>query len=289
MRNVSATVADLPANVGRIFANPPAGRSETVEAGGYAWHTAEWGVPSDPPVVMVHGVTSNLDTFWRVAPCVSAAGRRVIAVDLPGHGLTQGWRGRHRHAETAADLAGLIRAAGIDRPDLAVVGHSWGAMTVASLPAAGLRPDRMILLDPPALTRGQILPLTADPTEQRYENMDTAIGVIRDSGVSWSEEDIRAKAMALTQIDEGAVQAIYLENIYDGGSAALSDPAAMGVPTWIIRGDPSQGGLIADVHASGLADLVGADHFITVVGAGHSPQRTHPEATILAILRALEA
>ena len=31
----------------------------------------------------------------------------------------------------------------------------------------------------------------------------------------------------------------------------------------------------------------GSDHVITISGAGHSPQRTHPEATILAILRAL--
>lgn len=288
MTNLTATVDDLPAGVAQVLADPPAGRRIVVEASGYAWHTGEWGDPADPPVVMVHGVTSNLETFWRVAPCVSAVGRRVVAVDLPGHGLTNGWRGRHRHAETAADLAGLIRAMDLDRPDLAVVGHSWGAMTVASLPAAGVRPQRLILLDPPALTREEIVPLTEDPTEQRYEDVDAAIDAIRDAGVTWSDRDIRAKAEALTQIDEAAVRAIYLENDYDAGLAALSDPAAERISTWIIRGDPTSGGLIADEHASALIERVGADQFVTIPGAGHSPQRTHPEATVLAIFRALE-
>ena len=85
------------------------------------------------------------------------------------------------------------------------------------------------------------------------------------------------------------MSSIYLENgDYDAGLAALSDPAATGIPTWIIRGDPSQGGLIADEYVAALAAPVGEDHFATIAGAGHSPQRTHPEATILAILLALD-
>ena len=98
-----------------------------------------------------------------------------------------------------------------------------------------------------------------------------------------------AKATGLTQIDNAAVRAIYLENgDWDAGLAALSDPAARDIPIWIIRGDPAQGGLIADEHVAALAARVGEDHFVTITGAGHSPQRTHPEATILAILQALD-
>lgn len=103
---LTATPDDLPAAVAAAFVNPAPGRPVTVEASGYAWSTAEWGEPSHPPVPLVHGVTSNLETLWRVGPCVAAAGRRVVTVDLPGHGRTGGWRGRHRWAETAEDLAG---------------------------------------------------------------------------------------------------------------------------------------------------------------------------------------
>ena len=241
-----------------MLADPPPGTARIVQACGYAWHTVEWGQPSDPPLLLVHGVTSSSETFWRVGPCLAADRRRVVAVDLPGHGRTGGWRGRHR----------------------------W--MAAAALPAAGLRPERLVLLDPPALRLAALVPLTQDPTERRYENVADAIEAIRASGVSWSEGDIQAKAIALTQIDETAVRAIYLENgDYDAGMAALSDPAALDIPAWVIRGDPAEGGLIADEHVPALAERVGSGHVITIAGAGHSPQRTHPEATILAILRAL--
>ena len=271
-----------------MFADPPAASPFDVEASGYSWHMLGWGEPGDPPLLLVHGVTSSSETFWRVGPCLAAAGRRVLAVDLPGHGRTGGWRGRHRWIETAEDLAGLIRASGLDRADLAVVGHSWGAMTAAHLPTAGLRPERLVLLDPPALPIAGLVALTQDPTERRYEDVANAIDAVRASGAVWSEGDIRAKALGLTQINEDAVRAIYLENgDWDAGLGALSDPAAAGTPTWIIRGDPGQGGLIADEHVPALAERVGEDHIITIAGASHSPQRTHPEATILAILQAL--
>ena len=289
MRAVTAGIDDLPVSVRAVYADPPPGSAGVVDAAGYSWHTVEWGEPDNPRALFVHGVTSNSETFWRVGPCVAAAGRRVIAIDLPGHGLTGGWRGRHRWIETATDLAGFIRAAELDQGNLAVVGHSWGAMTVASLPAAGCHPERLVLLDPPALRRAALVSLTQDPTERRYEEVADAIDAIRASGVVWSEGDIRAKANALTQIDEGAVRAIYLENgDYDAGLAALSDPAAREIPIWIIRGDPTQGGLIADEHVPALAARAGEDHFVTIPGAGHSPQRTHPEVTILAILQALD-
>ena len=288
LTTLSARASDLPAAVAAMLSDPPPGTARIVQADGYDWHSLEWGQRSDPPILLAHGVTSSSETFWRVGPCLAADRRRVVAVDLPGHGRTGGWRGRHRWIETAEDLAGFIGAGELDRRDLGVIGHSWGAMAVAALPAAGFRPERLILLDPPALRNAALVTLTQDPTERRYENVADAIEAIRASGVSWSEGDIRAKAIALTQIDETAVRAIYLENgDYDAGMAALSDPAALGIPAWVIRGDPAEGGLIADEHVSALAERVGSDHVITIAGAGHSPQRTHPEATILAILRAL--
>jgi pimeloyl-ACP methyl ester carboxylesterase len=74
---------------------------------------------------------------------------------------------------------------------------------------------------------------------------------------------------------------------WDGGLADLSDPAAQGIPTWIVRGDPAAGCLVPDAATLRLAAIVGADHVLTLAGAPHAPQRTHPEATMAALLRAL--
>ena len=223
-----------------------------------------------------------------MAPAIAAAGRHVIVVDLPGHGRTGHWQGRHRFAETGADLAAWVRAAGLNRPGLAVLGHSWGGMVVAALPAAGLRPDRLILLDPPALPVSAMELMTHDPLERKYDTLDEAVGAIHSVNPGWSDGDTYAKALGLTQCDEAAVLAVLLENgDWDGGLGALADPAAKDVPVWLIRGEFAHGGLIPDAVVPTFAARIGAEHIITIADAPHSPQRMYPEATILAILRAL--
>ncbi|HEX5591178.1 MAG TPA: alpha/beta fold hydrolase [Candidatus Limnocylindrales bacterium] len=279
---------ELPIAVAVALATPAPGRERTVSVDGVAWRALEWGDPSDPPLLLVHGVTSNAETFWRIGPAVAAAGRHVLAVDLPGHGRTGAWRGRHRFAETAADVAGFIRAAGIERAGLAVLGHSWGGMVVAALPAAGLRPGRLILLDPPALPLAALEAMTRDPLERPYDSLESAIDVVRAANPGWSDGDVRAKALGLTQFDPTAVLAILLENgDWDGGLGALADPAARGIAVWLIRGEPEQGGMIPDSALPACIARIGRGRVVTIDGAPHSPQRTHPAATVAAVLQAL--
>jgi pimeloyl-ACP methyl ester carboxylesterase len=252
------------------------------------WATLSWGRPTDPPLLLIHGVTSNRRIWWRVGPALAAAGRRVIAMDLPGHGQTGAWRGRHRFAETAEDVATFIRAAGLDEPDLSVLGHSWGAMVTAHLPGAGIRPAALVLLDPPAMTVEQLRASTLDPTERRYATVDAAAAVVSAANPTWSHGDVQAKAEALTEFDVDAVLAILVQNgPFDAGMAALLDQGATGIPVWLIRGEWATGGLIPDDSVPTLEAQLGKDHVITIPGAPHSPQRTHPEATVLAILRGL--
>lgn len=283
-----AAASDLPAAVAAALAAPVPGRDLVLEVDGIPWAALSWGDASDPPVILVHGVTSSAEAFWRVGPAVAAAGRYVVAVDLPGHGRTGHWQGRHRFAETAADLAAFIRGAGLDRADLAMVGHSWGAMVVAQLPAAGLRPERLILLDPPALPVTAMELMTHDPAERPRDDLGEALTAVRAANPGWSDGDVRAKALGLTRFDQAAVLSILLENgDWDGGRAALADPAARDIPVWLIRGEFRTGGMIPEAVVPLLADRIGADHVITIAGAPHSPQRTQPEATVLAILRAI--
>ncbi len=289
-----ATAADLPPDVVAAMnsATPDISGAprRTILSGEISWSHAEWGDPGDPPVILVHGVTSNAETFWRVGPSIAAAGRHVIAVDLPGHGLTRHWQGRHRFMDTAADLAAWIREAGLDQSGLAVLGHSWGGLVVAALPMTGLRPDRLILLDPPALPVSAMELMTHDPLERKYDSLDEALDAIRGANPGWPAGDIHAKALGLTQFEVDAVLSILLENgDWDGGLRALNDSAAAGVEIWLIRGEFASGGLIPEPVVRMFAARIGADHVITIAGAPHSPQRMYPEATILAILHALES
>lgn len=279
---------DLPVAVAAALARPTDGTDGVVEAGGMRWATLTWGRPTDPPLLLIHGVTSNAGIWWRVAPALAAAGRHVIAVDMPGHGRTGAWRGRHRFAETADDLTVFIRSAGLDTPDLPVVGHSWGGMVTAHLPGAGLRPSVLVLLDPPAMTLEQLTALTVDPTERPYATIAEAAATVRAANPTWLEGDIEAKARSLAEFDADAVLAVLLQNgPWDAGMEALRNPAAAGIPAWLIHGDWATGGFIPDPSVAAIEAQLGKDRVIRIGGGPHSPQRTHPEQTVLAILRAI--
>ena len=285
---LTATAADLPAPVAEALANPGHGERGAVDVEGTVWPTVMWGSREDAPLLLVHGVTSNAGIWWRVAPALAAAGRRVIAVDMPGHGRTAKGPRSHVFADTASELTAFARAAGLDVPELAVVGHSWGGMVTAHLPVAGLRPRTLVLLDPPVLTLGRLEALTMEPTERDYATMEDAVAAVRAANPSWSDGDVAAKATALTEFNPQLVLDVLLKNgDWDGGMSALRDPVATGIDVWLIRGDWAAGGFVPDTKVPEIERQLGADRVVTIAGGPHSPQRTHPEATILAILAAI--
>jgi len=285
---IAATALDLPAAIAEALAAPPPGETAVVPAARIPFAVTTWGDPARPPLLLVHGVTSSSGIWWRTGPALAAAGRRVYAPDLPGHGRTGTWTGRHRFAETAADVAALVAALGIDVPELAVIGHSWGAMIVAHLPAAGIRPHLLIQLDAPVLPLDRMAEMTVDPVERPYDDLDEATRVIGSTYPSWSYGDVVAKATALTQVDEQAARAVLLDNgDWDGGLAALAGVAARDLDRWLVRGEPATGSFVPDEAVPAFAAVIGRDRVLTIARGPHSPQRTHPEATLVAFLRAL--
>ena len=285
---IVATAFDLPPAVAVALAAAPAGVEASVEAAGVPFAIASWGDPDHPPLLLLHGVTSSADAWWRVGPALAAAGRHVLAPDLPGHGRTGRWAGRHRFRETAADVAALVVALGIDRSDLEIVGHSWGAMVAAALPWAGIGPGILVLYDAPVLPEASMAALLDDPVERAFDDRDEAIRAIGAANRTWSYGDVVAKAASLTQVDEEAARAVLLRNgDWDGGLADLADEAAAGIDAWLVRGEPASGSLIPGAALPAIAARIGAGHVLTVARGPHSPQRTYPEATLVALLRAL--
>jgi pimeloyl-ACP methyl ester carboxylesterase len=283
------TDGDLPAAVRAALEAPTEGERIAVEAAGIPWSALVWGDPEMRPLLLIHGVTSSAATWWRLGPAFAATGRRVLAVDLPGHGGTGHWQGHHRFRDNAADVAAFIRVAGLERDDLQVVGHSWGAMTGAALPAAGLRRATIVLVDPPVVPHAFTAAQVSASDGRAYDDLDEAIAAVRAENPAWDDGDVRAKAEALTQLDEDAARSVLLDNgDWDGGLADLVDPAAAGIPVWLVRGDPAAGGYVPDAALPAYAARIGADHIITIAGAPHSPQRTHPVETTAAVLRALD-
>jgi len=285
---IRATGDDLPPAVAAALADPAEPERSVVEAAGIPYAVASWGRAADPPVLLVHGVTASSGIWWRVGPALAAAGRRILAIDQPGHGRTGHWTGHHRFRDNARDLAAFVREAGLTPMNLATVGHSWGAMTVAALPAVGLRPSRIVLLDPPAVPLATLAAMVDSSTDRPYGDLTEAILAVGSANPRWTFGDVRQKSDALVHVDPAAARAVLRENgDWDGGLAELTDPAATGIEAWLVRGDPAAGGLVPDNAIPALAAAVGPGHVLTIAGGPHAPQRLLPEATTLALLRAL--
>ena len=111
-----------------------AGRTVNVGTGGRS-HTG--GVP----VVLIHGAGMDRTVWQFQARALAGHGYDVYAVDLPGHGGSQG--PPPTDIEGYADwLVGFLDAAGIDQAVL--VGHSMGSLI--AIDVAARHPDRVLAL-----------------------------------------------------------------------------------------------------------------------------------------------
>lgn len=88
-------------------------------------------VGSGPPVLLVHGGTGTGEHDWADVRAHLAASRRVITLDLRGHGRSRNEGGELSTRRFAADLPHVLARLGVRRADL--VGFSLGANTVLDL------------------------------------------------------------------------------------------------------------------------------------------------------------
>jgi pimeloyl-ACP methyl ester carboxylesterase len=131
------------------------------DAGGVRLHRLEWGEGSDS-VVLVPGGGQSAHVFRELAPLLAASGRRVVAVTPRGHGESATPADGYTVDGVAAELRGVMDAAGIDRA--AVVAHSVGAAAAARLAAD--HPERvsaLVLLDGVTDYAGRDAVLAANP------------------------------------------------------------------------------------------------------------------------------
>jgi pimeloyl-ACP methyl ester carboxylesterase len=113
-------------------------------------HFLDWGGRGEPGVLLIHGLSN---TAWSWAPVARrlVAVRRVVAMDLRGHGLSDAPTGAYRAEDLVGDVVAAAEGSGLlatDGGGIVLAGHGFGAIVAAWTAAElGRRCVRLVLVD----------------------------------------------------------------------------------------------------------------------------------------------
>lgn len=266
--------------------------SGEVEVNGLRLHYTRTGGDEDhPPVVLAHGVTDDGPCWTSVAEALSSE-FDLIMPDARGHGRSDAPEQGYGADLQADDLAGVIRALGLERP--AVLGHSMGA--ASTLVMAGTYPDlpgAIVLEDPPSWW----LPRDDGAEDRRRAGMrewfaavkrqtrDELLAGIRADQPGWSEVEQE------TWVDSKQRFSPYVLDVLRPGGAADIDWTGtlrrITCPVTLITADPERGAIVTADAAEALRDLIPHVRIEHIAGAGHNIRRDQPERFLQVVREAL--
>jgi pyruvate dehydrogenase E2 component (dihydrolipoamide acetyltransferase) len=192
----------------------PAIESHDVEANGRRLRYLERGGGGAVPAVLIHGFGGDFNSWMFTQPAL-AEERRVIALDLPGHGGSVKEVGAGDAESLAVAVEGAIVALGIEKTHL--VGHSLGGALAALV--ALRRPER-----------------TASLTLISPAGLGVEInGAFIEAFLGASRRREAVEALSLLVYDSGMVSRFMIEEVLrykrlDGVAAALTAIAAAWFP-----------------------------------------------------------
>lgn len=260
-----------------------------------AWAVTERGT-GEPLLLLLHGFTGAAAS-WDGHLDVFAAGRRVLAPDLPGHGATPATAtpGAMTVEATADALATLL--ADLDAAPADVLGYSMGARLALRL--AVTRPDavgRLVLESPSA---GIVDPV--DRAARRAADEDLAARIERDGIASfvtaWERTPVFASHAALAPGVAARQRAIRLasdprglaRSLRAAGQGAMEPLhdrlASVTAPTLVVAGALDRVGL---PRAEAVAAGIPGARLAVLGDAGHTPHLETPDAFRRLVLAFLE-
>jgi pimeloyl-ACP methyl ester carboxylesterase len=266
------------------YPGPPEVRRVAVDVeGGRRLSSLVWG-SGDPEIVLLHGGAQNAHTWDTVA---LALDRPLVAIDLPGHGHSDGGRnGSLGLAENADDIATVIRALAPEAR--CVVGMSMGGMTALAL-AAGA-PDvvrSLVLVDvTPGVDERQAGPIIAFITgPESFPSFEEILARTIEFNPTRSEASLRRGILHnAEQRPDGSWVWRYarFRALEPGGTSPRPDfgglwdaVSGLTVPLMLVRGTTAQS-VVDDADEAELRRRCPTARVERVEGAGHSVQGDKP-------------
>ena len=238
-----------------------------------------------PSILFVHGAGMDHSVWTLQARYFAHHGMNALAVDLPGHGRSDGVA--LPSIESMADwVAAVISALGIESTTL--VGHSMGALIC--LEAASRHRDsvkRLMLLGPaPAMPVHPGLleaaeadkPLAAELVSSWGHGPAGHIGGNQSPGGWLMGQALKLLAKAPPGVLHNDLAAC---NAYEHGMASAGQIAC---PVLIIAGSHDR--MTPPKQAAKLAEAMSDVRLVTIHGSGHLMQVEKPDATLDALIEA---
>ncbi len=267
-------------------------------------HFTDDGEGEEPPIVLLHGMSSTHADFEQVVPLLRARwpDRRVVAVDRPGYGWSRGGAlGFHDQIEAIHALLGEVDAA-----PAVVVGHSMGAAMALGLaiaypgdvsalvlvaPAAGgirnRRPARAMARAVKALH----LPVVKQVGDVLFSDLlrkSIAHAAMRRAfGDTAIDEEHRRRVLSVTLSDDN-LDAIAVDRLEFNAAGEWLDAncAAVEAPVTIVAAGDDD--VVPVKYARRLAKMLARAELRETIG-GHTLPHTNPEAVAMAVASAIPA
>ncbi|MEY4388438.1 MAG: hypothetical protein RLZZ432_157 [Chloroflexota bacterium] len=284
------------ASAGDLLANGAAPGARRIDVDGTESVVAEAGRAGDPALLLVHGFGGS--TFgWRTAMApLAARGWHVIAIDLPGFGLSaKDWGRDYGHEAQARFALAVLDRLGVERAVL--VGHSMGGNVVAWM--AALAPERvagLVLVDAailspaagaPVADEGPAAALLAAPPLRRLGRIAIRSLFTADTFGTLLRSAFAVQGAATPQTVAGYAASARLERwdlallgiVRDGGGNLLPRPIEEIVgttPTLILWGAADS--WVPLGRGEALRAVLPAARWVVLPGVGHVPFEEAPDA-----------
>jgi len=275
-------------------------QGETIEVAGARLNIVELG-PRDaagPPIVMIHGASSNLETMRHPLGEMLAKNHRVILIDRPGHG----WSSRDRLEDSTPAIQGKMIDAALEKIGVSqaiFVVHSWaGALGARMALDYPQRVAGLVMLAPvtypwpggvgwynKAVTTPVIGPLLAYTITLPLGTFLTepgARGVFLPQIMPKDFVETTATKLLLRP-REFLANAWDLVTLKEAVREQAQHYADIRTPTVIISGDDSDKTVSTEIHSRPFVKAVPDARLIVLPGVGHMVQNAAPEVVIAEI------
>jgi pimeloyl-ACP methyl ester carboxylesterase len=262
-------------------------REHFARAEGVRLHWTDMGEAADkPPVVLIHGLNNSSLSWSQVAPRL-AADRRVMMLDLPGHGRSERPDAGYELDWYAHVVARWLQGIGVESAD--VVGHSFGGgvaqMLLLECPE---RIRRLVLVAAGGLGKGvgwwlrlASLPGVVEWLGQPFMAVGTRLA-LRAARDGVTPQDILDLMRLNSQAGSARAFARSVRDVVDWRAHELGQLP----PMLLLWGD--RDGLIPIEQGRAFAESLEGAVFRTFHGAGHYLHNERPEEFVRVVREFLD-